>query len=253
MNQLTTWTANKARLVHVAIRHTHRTSGRSHHCLTSRQNAQARSPTPPETSPGRGPFASVSDRPLPRPCAPPCRPPSASKLHRALPARIRSPAIRTALQNFLLRVSFRLPHGCCPAFRAPEKKNPAPILFRLPGFSLGRSGFDYESSPLGLARLSSALPAGRAASPHACERRREAKASAVCVMCVMRSRLLSSRPARAECARPKAIVSSPRAGTVRRGCNRNRPSNSSAVSPGGMSSGRVRLLRRGYAGLRRRQ
>lgn len=133
-NQLTTWTANKTRLVHTATRHTHRTSGHSHHCLTSRQNAQARFPTPPETSSGRRLSAFVSGRPLPRPCAPPCRPPAASTLHRALPARIRSPAIRTALQNFLLRVSFRLPHGCYPAFSAPGKSKTRRRLVSAAGF-----------------------------------------------------------------------------------------------------------------------
>src|SRR4029453_13353138 len=58
---------------------------------------------------------------------------------------------------------------------------------------------------------------------------------------------------RAECARPKAIVSSPRAEAVRGGGKKNGTSKNSPLPPGGMFSGRVRLLRRGRPSFRRRQ
>ncbi len=150
-----------------ATRHTHRTSGRSHHCLTSRQNAQARFPTPPETAPRR------------RPSAIGARSPSAAAIRTTMPsalcqyapsgpARTNSKSrqsVRPCKIFFARFISFA--SRSLSAFGAPEMKNPAPSCSRLPGFSLGRSRFVLRIFSFGKARLSTPLPAGFAASAHA--------------------------------------------------------------------------------------
>ena len=60
-------------------------------------------------------------------------------------------------------------------------------------------------------------------------------------------------PVRARGARDQGRSPRRRGGSCRRGRKTGRPSDSSADSPGGMSSGRMRLLRRFDAGLRRRR
>jgi len=85
-------------------------------------------------------------------------------------------------------------------FRAGKKQNPAPSCFGCRVFRSGEKRFVYECSPFGNTRPSIPLPASdgmpirSTATPHSCEYRRGARGRFVSVVCVMRSRLLSSCP-----------------------------------------------------------
>jgi hypothetical protein len=136
---------------------------------------------------------------------------------------------------------------------APGKEKPGTVLFRLPGFFALEKVIRLRIFSLGkgpalatIARRLCGVALLRRA-PTQCEHQ-----SASCyVRHAVSPPFVTPRARGMRTTKGDRLVTE--GGRFQKGCNRNRPSELSAVSPGGMSSGRVRLLRRGHAGLRRRQ